>query len=344
MTTTCQDRSRDSLGAGTTTRLASFGALLLGPDFLPQGLEAALLAQLERLELAVVAAIPRILTLHDTSTIYSPSLASRARDRRPSSWLSLSLFELGGSVLLVVHGPAAGSSVQARINAHKGPSSYVERVPESIRGMSPIAERYFSLVHSPDEPTELVALCEQVMGGAGLELLLASEPEPVPEDALVLLLGSTPLRQESHPFDVLFRCMAVALAGMVADPRVPRPARPHEALTAVATVRRSLRHVARGEPLVRAAMDALVGLTPVMRQARDRLRDLPSPEGWRELGVANARRELGEVLAAACEPGALGLPLVEALLELLGRNHHAIDDFTRHRLRVLSALHGAGGD
>lgn len=321
--------------------LDAFGALLVTPDFVQQGLEGALLAHLERLEVTVVAAVPYVFGAHDTSALYEPSLARRDRPRRPSSWLSLELFGLGHCVLLLLRGSPSQPSVQARLTAHKGPSSYVQRDHESLRGMSPIADRYFSLVHSPDDNDELRRLCALVLGERAAGRALAGELPPVPEEALRQLLGAAPLRQESHPFDVLLRSLGLGVAVLAADPRLPPSARPLKALASVRAARRSLRYVERGEPLARAAMAALTGLAPAMAQVRERLREVGAGDDWRELGWAHARIELGAQLAALCDPAQLDPTLIDAYVALLRRNHLVLDDFTQHRLRVLSALYGS---
>ena len=134
------------------------GLLVLMPDAMVVDVWDALATRLAPLRLEVLATTAVILRPPLLSALYSHGTFKQApaAGRRPSSWLSHELGSLDMAIPAVVRTPL-DIDLPGLFDAWKGGSSYRSRRPGDLRGISPAAQRCFSVLHTPDDTAQTVS-------------------------------------------------------------------------------------------------------------------------------------------------------------------------------------------
>jgi hypothetical protein len=322
--------------------LESIAEIVLTPDLFFQGLFAHFWSWLDRWDAEVLAAIPRFLTPAGVSHLYANRIThANTPGRQRTRWLTARLFELGPILFLLLRrrGPNPGASFQRVVRDAKGRSAYGEHGPDSIRAMSPISDRAFSLVHSADDEAGLLHECEFFLGAAGLSRALDPCQPALGMDEVALLIPETEVPSDPHPLALVPRLAARALAVLLCDPRTPLDRD---------RIRRSISHLDRMRDDIARHLSFDLGwrdLSEIGTEVRPLAAELQSasgePAGWREEHAALARREFLSVVAALCDKRSVSSDLVFAAEGAFRGNNVPLSQWDQHRLHVLAAFHGA---
>lgn len=178
--------------------------LTITPDAIAQGLLAKIVGYLEAREIKVLFALPKIFSAGEAVMLYNGRITHKSGESRlHSAWLSPELWTGGQSIFLVIR--AERDDLVGFIRGFKGRSRHGEVHPGELRSLSPLTDRGFSLIHSPDTHTDVIHELEVVVGrnmSERLELTcrpLASE-EVIALGTIEEVHGST-----RRPFDILAR-------------------------------------------------------------------------------------------------------------------------------------------
>jgi hypothetical protein len=344
------DRLLACFGEESLANISRYAALMLTPDFAPQGLMRPLFEWFERWGCLPVAAVPHCFNPAEITLLYAGRVTHRSRKgRMHSSWLSPRLYGLGASVLLILRGTDGAEPLQERIRRDKGISRYGEHTSEHLRGISRIADRCISLVHSPDDYEGFLHLTELVIGMEAAAAALRPGRETISEEHLSALAPKVDLAAEPHPFDLLLRLMQQGVALVIADPMAHGPTLlPRELFRAVGEERGRLNDLASDRRLdadpwrletqtwrsLSRLAPQLAALTAQQSDARD------ASGSWDGLKVAHARLELCRVMQEMCARESFDPRLSHDIVEIFRRNHLALDAWDEQRLHVLAAFHG----
>ena len=161
----------------------NFASLLLTPDFCYHGDVLLLKHVLNSLSADVIAAVPLEISPPDVTEMYEGRVSHKDRVRNSDNiWLSRRLYGLGVSLYLLLRGNVRDGvdPLLERVRQIKGSSIRSEAAAGTLRSMSSLVDRCFSLVHSPDDE-EGMRHDLQIALGSGLEAYAFSgSAEPVP--------------------------------------------------------------------------------------------------------------------------------------------------------------------
>jgi hypothetical protein len=334
---------RDRYGLENLGRISQYGLLLLTPDFAPQKLIRPLFDWFERWDSEPVAAAAHCFNVAEITLLYAGRVTHRSRKgRMHSGWLSPRLYGLGTSLLLVLKSRVGAPPFQYRISKVKGISRYGEHTEAHVRGMSKISDRCLSLIHTPDNYEGFFHLAELVVGSEGTAAALHPEREPIAEEQLATLINKPDLKDEIHPFDLIFRLIEQAAILLRVDPRVKIPPRIlNTVFREVAAARDRLARLSESQQLEDETWNALSKLQPALADLTSRqLQPVAEIESWPKLKFSNAMLELCRVLQEMCERKTFNTLLSHDLVEIFRRVQLPLDAWEEQRLHVLAAFHG----
>ncbi|MDJ0643345.1 MAG: hypothetical protein QNJ15_11045 [Erythrobacter sp.] len=171
-----------------------FAGLLTSPDFAYHGNADILFETLERLGANIVFVAPVQLTPGDVTALYQDRMSNPGRKRDSNSvWLSRHLHGMHPSTFLLLH-RADRDGLQEELARSKGSSVRTETKEGTIRDASPIVDRCFSLVHTPDSSADLLEDLTIFFGKDAVDLVLRTG-RSIPHDVARLLL---PQRAKVH--------------------------------------------------------------------------------------------------------------------------------------------------
>jgi hypothetical protein len=197
----------------------NYGSILLSPDFAFHGDIDFVFEAIASLEAEIILAMPVQLTPGDVSGLYQHRISNPGRHRDSNSvWLSRHLHE-GGPSLYMLTRRTGGEPLQAALAAIKGSSVRAEQRPNTIRGRSPLVERCFSLVHTPDDEAGLREDL-RILFGPDAEAAALRRRVPLPTWAVRLLVPSPPVNHRNSYAGVSFlvaQILALIVCGLWSD-------------------------------------------------------------------------------------------------------------------------------
>lgn len=150
------DDFRSVLGEGTEATLLRHGLLMIKPDGFALGLTTAVLDFYARNGFTVVAAVPVVLTPATWRTVWLYQMTQASLDRLAA----IDLVSVGdGLVLLLGATEPLAVPGAVRLSELKGPAKQEEQPERCLRRVIRQPNRIFSLVHTADEPVDLVREC-----------------------------------------------------------------------------------------------------------------------------------------------------------------------------------------
>ncbi len=332
----------ESFGEQRLSRVSQYGALLLTPDFAPQNLTKDLFRWFDRWHSFPCAVVCHRFTPAETTLLYAGRITHRSRKgRMHSGWLSPRLYAMGTSILIVLKTTDRTQPLQPQIKNAKGISRYGEHTAGDLRGMSKIADRCLSLVHTPDNYDGFFHSLDLVMGNEGTKTILEDDLEAVTEEQFAAIVPKAGLVDEPHPFELLFRLILQGVAVLIGDPRVKISRtlltdvfeRVGKERTRLATL--------SGQPLEGEAWKSLCGIGPELGTlAAHQFKLNDQFASWTKLKIDQSRLELCRVLQEMCNREAFDTRLSFDIVETFRRNQIELDPWDVQRLHVLAAFHG----
>jgi hypothetical protein len=323
--------------------ISRYGLLLLTPDFAPQDLVGPLFEWFRRWDSEPVAAVAHCFNVAEITSLYAGRVTHKSRKgRMHSGWLSPRLYEMGTSILLVLRSRAETPPLQDRIRHDKGISRYGEHTEEHVRGLSRISDRCLSLIHTPDNYEGFFHLAHLVIGSEGTAASLQPDREAITEDQLATLISKPDLKDESHPFDLLFRLIQQGVVLLTADPRVKIPLQFLKTLLReIVAERNRVAKIASSQELEDETWISLSKLQPALASlTAQQFATNVDIASWPELKFHNATLELCRVMQEMCERESFNTMLSHDVIEVFRRSQLPLDRWDEHRLHILAAFHG----
>jgi hypothetical protein len=303
--------------------------LMLTPDFTRHGSLSALEQWIDRWNAQIVAAVPLWLTPVRIAYLYN-GRASHEKEypvNRETWHPNRSNVLDGRSLYLILRSANGDRSLQERVVRDKGRS-----VPDNaalaptIRSQSLRTERYFSLVHSPDDAAALQFEDSLLFGTSGLLAAAADATLPIPISVIQTLLGDGVAELREVTAEPVIGALALGFARLTADPRVG---------------------------LDRAALIDLLGelMAPsasVSVPLLERVSDILSPRTQVEYSSANSpsRAMAAATFAKLCAalallrcPGELTQAIVDDISRCFREADIPIEKWTLHRLYLYATFH-----
>jgi hypothetical protein len=337
----------DSYGFEALSHISRYGVLLLTPDFAAQDLVASLFGWFRSSSCEPVAAACHCLRPAEITLLYAGRITHRNRKgRMHSAWLSPRLYEMGTSILIILRSTDGAPPLQERISVAKGISRYGEHTEEQLRGLSKIADRCFSLIHSPDNYEGFFHLTELVIGTEATKTSLDLDREPLAEKELAALIPKADLANEPHPFDLIFRLLQQGVALLTSDPRagIPRPLL-RRVFERVAAERERLRRIVANQQLEEETWRALSKLHPELTSLTEHQFGAGNQIAcWDKLKFYNASLELCRVMQQMCVRESFNTLLSHDIIDTFRRNQMQLEKWDVQRLHVLAAFHGVDSD
>ena len=324
------------------TARTHFAVLTATPDLLAQGLIATLIEKLAQNGVRVIGAMPYRFSAAAAAELYAGRIThNRSESRLHSGWLNPQMFTAGPSLILFLTSSERNKPLVDFIRDLKGGSRLGEHRAEHLRNLSPLTDRGFSLVHSPDDFDGVLHELRLVLGKRAIAQLLAPGRPPLREEEIVSILPLVPLTAEPHLFDILPRivgqvaamCACAAMNDGIAAPAA-------RLLNQTRACRRDLAAERIDPTLERqlwmrmAMLQVAVGeLVLAQRSQIDWTLELV------DLRRALRTSELLASVATCCLEGHFNVIECEALIEVLSACHLVPSVWDRHRLRLIAAYH-----
>ena len=282
--------------------------------------------------LAVVPTSPALVAL-----IYTKSrLAIPEADRLDSTWLGPALFERDMSIATVVVRKEAVGSLTEALERTKGTSAYPRRTSAAMRSVSPISNRCMSLLHTPEDHSDLVRTAGLIFCGDLLERIRRGEDERSLDLADVARIrGYRGMAQERDPYEILSRTAQRILTLLYADRHLVVRQEFHVLATTIAAEQRDL-----GDSTGRARRDqahanmdgwrsAVKALPPVEPAA---LVPAGPADDHAHKRLVGRRRELFRCLEILLNPPSYDARTAEMVLADLRDNGLYVGEWEAHRL------------
>lgn len=289
--------------------------MVILPDALRQQLVPGIGAYLGARGLVPLAVRSVLLSTRDTEAMYGGQLRAKTSEsgRRHGPALTSRLFALDNSLVVLLRGEP-GTDVPRVVHDLKGPSSYLQRRPGSLRVLSDIEDRCMSLVHTPDDREQTDAHARHffpALPPAGTDVL---DWELV-ADCRSLLTPDPRASRYAAAVRLLLRVVSVCSA--------------HGLLTA------------QSEPIAHARKLLREWLAAPPRHGRaehDRFLDAMSEVAALDLHCAAGQGEADTARAlvdALVHPDGYGFERADAVLAHLAELSLRVTDFEEHWIRVL---------
>lgn len=294
---------------------SGIGLVVILPDAVRLRLVPAIGDYLGSRRLVPVGVRSVALSARDTEAMYGGQLRSKTSGsgRRHGPVLTSRLFSLDNSLVVLLRGEA-GTDVPRVVHDLKGPSSYLQRRPGSLRMLSSVEDRCMSLVHTPDDARQTAEHARHFFPGQALpgddvidwdlvaDCRSLSTPDPAASRYAVLAA-------------LLLRVVSVCTAhGLVAEQAEP-----------LGYARKLLREWLATPPMAGRAEHER--FTDAMREVA-----VLGIHASSCRGAAETARRLVEVLA---HPDGYGFELADEVLAHLAELSLLVTDFEEHWLRVL---------
>lgn len=196
-----------------------FSVLTLTPDLIAQDLLGKLLSKLSEEDIDVVAALPIHFTPALATELYGGRITHKREEvRTHSGWLNPMLFSGGSSLILYLRWSKTDISLVEKVVSMKGKSRPSERSSNSLRSISNLTDRGFSLIHSPDSIGDVYHELEVLLGKKSISAVLNCMRSPVDIAVLEEILPNVPLNHDECQFDVAFRILRQIASLCIAMP------------------------------------------------------------------------------------------------------------------------------
>lgn len=324
------------------TKISQLSVLTATPDLLDQRLVPALLARLSQQRVSVVGAMPHVFSAPAAAELYAGRVThQRTEPRLHAGWLNPRLFTAGPSLILFLRSDGASPPLVDLVREMKGSSRLGEHRPEHLRSLSPLTDRGFSLVHTPDDVEGVLHEIRLLLGERAVAELLAEGRPAVRPDEVISILPGVPLTAEAHPFDILPRVVAQVAATCACAPMNSGIAEPAGRLfDEVRRCRDRLNRQVVDKTLEEELWRAMAAMEEPLRQLVTAQRAhvdwaLPPMDLRRALRAA----ALLTAVASACLEERFTVLECEAMIEALHACHLNPSYWDEHRLRLIAAYH-----
>lgn len=321
---------------------SDISVLTATPDLIAQGLVPELIGRLAANRVRVIGAMPYAFSAPAAADLYRGRIThNRNESRVHSGWLNPQMFTAGSSLILYLGSDDPNLVLVDFIREIKGGSRMGERDAHQLRSLSPITDRGFSLVHSPDDLDGVSHELGLVLGDRGIAELLDPVRLPPRAKEVVAILSFVPLSAETHPFAILPRVIAQVAAMCACAPMNRGVAGPASRLFERAQAcqreieadkidhlsdRKLWSSMARLESSVSDLIQAQRNQIDWTLQALDLRRSFKTADVL--LGVASA-----------CLEDRFSVMECEALIDALSACHLSPSVWDKHRLRLIAAYH-----
>ena len=319
-----------------------FSVLTATPDLLAQGLVPALLNKLAARGVRVVGAMPYAFSPPAATELYAGRIThQRHESRKHSGWLNPRMFAAGPSLILFLRSDGPGTLLVNRIREMKGSSRLGEHTPDQLRSLSPLTDRGFSLVHSPDDIEGVMHELGIVLGARAMAEVLVPERPSVRSEEIVSILPFVPLSAERHPFDILPRVIAQVASLCACAPFNAAIAGPASRLFDGA---QRCRHQLARHPVDQTLEHKLWTELSSLQDGVDQLIVAQRTQlDWTlpalVLRVVLEIALLLTTVTSACVEEMFTAMECEALIKALHACHVSLSDWDEHRLRLIAAYH-----
>jgi len=325
------------VGQGTSPIGRNTALLVLMPDAMALDLWAPLDRRLAPLRLEVVATTARLLRPPVLAALYAHGTFKQPRSgRAPSSWLSHELAALDMAVPAVVR-TSHDIDLAGLLDSWKGPSAYAARHPGDLRSLSPAAHRCFSVLHTPDDAAQTALDVTTLFGDATLRALAdPGLPARCTLAELRRLRMPGALREASHPYDIVHRCVTRA-AALLAYDHLVRPSARWSAFAercATAWSEPGGRWSAFAERCATACGQPGGRWAAIAGELSGGLPASPAPAEGRAAGEIRSRLDLHEALRQLLTPDDYGPDSCSEIERTFEANDLFLDGWERHTLRV----------
>lgn len=321
---------------------SDISVLTATPDLIAQGLVMALIDRLAAHRVRVIGAMAYAFSAPVASELYGGRITNnRDESRVHSGWLNPQLFTAGSSLILYLRSDDPNLVLVDFIREIKGGSRMGERDANHLRSLSPITDRGFSLVHSPDNLDGVSHELELALGDCGIAALLDPHRPASHAEEVATILPFIHLTADVHPFAILPRVIAQVAAMCACAPMNRGIAGPASRLFERAQAcqreieadkidrlsdRKLWNSMARLESCVSDLIAAQRNQVDWTLQPLDLRRAFKTAEVL--LGVANA-----------CLEDRFTVTECEALIDALSACHLSPSIWDKHRLRLIAAYH-----
>src|SRR5262249_26497149 len=319
-----------------------FSVLPATPDLLAQGLIPAMITKLTQSGVRVVGAMPYAFSAAAVAELYAGRIThNRSESRLHAGWLNPQMFTAGPSLILFLASSGERGPLVDFIRDVKGGSRLGERGAEHWRSLSPLTDRAFSLLHSPDDFGGVMHELRLMLGERAIAHLLAPGRPTLRDEDVVSVLPFVPLTAEPNPFDILPRVVG-QVAAMCACAAM------NDGIAAPAALLLDETRACRRD-LAARKIDATLErqLWISMASLQDSVGELVSAQrrqvDW-TLQLVDLRRTLriAELLASVatcCLEEQFTVTECEALIEALSACHLVPSAWDKYRLRLIAAYH-----
>ncbi len=195
--------------------------LVLTPDFASHGSLDAFGEWCDNMDAQVIAAIPTFLSRVRVSFLYGGRASHSARYPANREHWHANRAEVwdGMAVFVLLSRDTGDGEFQALVTREKGVSVPDAGQSQTFRSHSERTERYYSLVHTPDDWESLQFEHELLFGDRNLLNKSAERICALPQDVLAVLLNRGSLRLEKPFAEPLLGPITLGLARLAGDPR-----------------------------------------------------------------------------------------------------------------------------
>lgn len=321
--------------------LRAYAPLVLLPDMMRQRLWKPLAERLACLSVQIVAVTPVQLWPDQVVRLYrhnTPRPGHRAAD---SAWLSTNLFALDGCHFVLLRTSLPDIQLVKTLRQWKGASSYLHRADGDLRGISDIADRCCSVLHTPDDEQMMVRVIEEFLHGeTGLQALHAGSDRAIGWDDVERLRSYVPMDEEQHPIDIVARSLSRALTLLWIDLHLTPVPKLRSVIDRFEAQRAAMFGLRRRELQQRFA-DAMHECHAAMQAVpRPTLRIEPGSafEGFMSRQIARSRTALHELTMLLTLPDAYDARLARMAVDVLRANSLFLDPWEEHRLTTSLAF------